>query len=168
MEAAFKRTFGKPGIAVVVCAGLLATTPAAASEAFFMGLGDLPGGSPSSFAAAISNNGSVVVGKSGASTGIEAFRWTQEGGIVGLGFIPEAGESSEAQGLSADGLVVVGVATAPNVFAGKEAFRWTQQSGMVGLGDFAGGTVQSAAFDASGDGSIVVGRGSSGAIPECW
>ncbi len=78
MEAAFKRTFGNPGLAVVVCAGLLATTPAAASEAFFMGLGDLPGGSFFSQAYAVSPDGSVVVGGSMSAAGEEAFRWTRD------------------------------------------------------------------------------------------
>ena len=111
MEAVFKRAFGNPRLAVVVCAGLLATTPAAASEAFFMGLGDLPGGKfnsvVSAYGDAVSDDGSVVVGSSAGVLSREAFRWTLGGGMVGIGNFSSGG-TNEAKGASADGSVVVG------------------------------------------------------------
>ena len=54
-------------------------------NAFFQGLGDLPGGDFKSAAYAISADGSVVAGQSSSASGSEAFRWTLAGGIVGLG-----------------------------------------------------------------------------------
>ncbi len=74
----------------------------------FQGVGDLPGGATSSTAHAISADGSVVVGESESSAGIEAFRWTPGGGIVGLGFLPGGGPPSRARGVSGDGSVIVG------------------------------------------------------------
>jgi len=50
-----------------------------------VGLGDLPGGSFSSYADGVSANGSVVVGYGNSANGNEAFRWTQGTGMVGLG-----------------------------------------------------------------------------------
>ena len=123
-------------------------------------LGDLPGGSFSSGALAISNDGKVVVG-SGTSgrLGREAFRWTEGTGMVGLGELPGGHVGSTAHGVSADGSVIVG--TSGSVFSGTvlddEAFRWTSGTGMTGLGDLEGGDPFSEGADVSADGSIVVG-----------
>jgi len=110
-----------------------------------VGLGDLPGGDVASGAAAVSADGSVVVGgsKSANSNLWEAFRWTEADGMVGLGLLPGASESY-ARGISADGSVIVGS-------SGGKAFRWTAADGMVAL-DF------DSAYDASSDGSVIVGH----------
>jgi len=122
-----------------------------------VGLGDLPGGSFSSFTSDVSADGSVVVGSSNSSNGFEAFRWTADEGMVGLGDLPGGSFSSTAMDMSADGSVVVGWSNSNNGF---EAFRWTEGSGMVGLGDLLGGSF-SFAGGISADGSVVVGSSNS-------
>jgi probable HAF family extracellular repeat protein len=126
------------------------------SEAFrwtqaggMVGLGDLPGGSFSSWAYDVSADGSVVVGSGNTTaSGSEAFRWTRAGGMVGLGFLP-GGTSSSAIAVSDDGSVVVGASSG-------RPFRWTQATGMVAL-DLLPGVRTFGVRGASGDGMIVVG-----------
>ena len=131
--------------------------------ASFQGVGDLPGGSFSSFANDVSGDGSVVVG--GTHTGpelqpyTEAFRWTFDDGMVGLGDLPGGEIASSALGVSADGSVIVG--NSQSDFSPSEAYRWTSSGGMVGLGDLPDGGISSFAWDVSADGSVVVGRGTS-------
>jgi probable HAF family extracellular repeat protein len=48
------------------------------------GLGDLPGGGFFSIARAISADGGVIVGQGTSTSGQEAFRWTEDDGMVGL------------------------------------------------------------------------------------
>ncbi len=57
----------------------------AEAVATFQGLGDLPGGSFSSIAYGISEDGSTVVGQGRSGSGNEAFRWTSGMGMLGLG-----------------------------------------------------------------------------------
>ena len=114
-----------------------------------VGLGDLPEGDFASYAGAVNSDGSVVVGNSKSSNNdIEAFRWTQAGGMVGLGDL--GGGYSQATAVNSDGSVVVGTSKSTNGF---EAFRWTQVGGMVSLG----GSV-SQARGVNSDGSVVVGN----------
>jgi probable HAF family extracellular repeat protein len=110
----------------------------------------------------VSADGSVIVGIGNSYTGIEAFHWTAEAGMVGLGDLPGGGVSSHGHGISADGSVVVGFSGSSS---GSEAFRWSAGSGMIGLGDLPGGTFNSSANVVSADGSVIVGRGSS---TESW
>jgi len=139
--------------------GVWVCSPAMGDEPFFMGLGRLPGAAGSS-AAAISADGSSVVGGSGG----EAFRWTQTEGMVGLGDLPGGDEFSIAAAVSADGSVVVGRSQSAYSSPGEhfEAFRWTEATGMVGLGDLPGGDFNSWAAGVSADGTVVAGRGSIG------
>lgn len=143
---------------------------AQSGEASFQGLGDLPDG-VGSFAMAVSADGSVVVGVGNCnafpniplldtSCG-EAFRWTEDEGMVGLGDIAAGDSASQAYGVSVDGSVIVGLA---NSASGPEAFRW-EDGTMTGLGDFAGGDFHSVALDVSGDGSVVVGQANSNIAP---
>jgi probable HAF family extracellular repeat protein len=114
----------------------------------------LTGGDYSS-ASGVSADGSVVVGYD--SVYRDAFRWTQETGVVGLGSLL-IGDYSRASGVSADGSVVVGN-------SGDQAFRWTQGTGMVGLGYLPGvnGFLGfSTANGVSADGSVVVGYSNGG------
>lgn len=122
----------------------------------FMGLGQLPGGYPSSYAYGVSADGMVAVGRGlDASYGNEAFRWKQTGGMAGIGQRPN-GTGSVAWGASADGSVVVGDGyNAAHYF---EGFRWTQGGGMIGLGFLPGGSTSNA-YGVSADGSVVVGLG---------
>jgi probable HAF family extracellular repeat protein len=131
-----------------------------------IGLGSIHTNITSSFAFAVSADAKVVVGRSiapGAPPGqgsnhIEAFRWTEGGGMVGLGDLPGGRQWSEARGVTADGSVVVG---GGNIGEGvdEEAFRWTEAGGMVSLGNLPGGPLGNQAFDVSDDGSVVVGYG---------
>ena len=122
-----------------------------------VGLGDLDGGVAESKAFGVSADGSVVVGASNSRARVQAFRWTQETGMVGLGYSGWA-KWGEAYGVSADGSVVVGrnVFDSPS-YTHSEAFRWTQDAGMVDLGVLPG-QESSWAFAVSADGSVVVGR----------
>ncbi len=150
---------------LAIAAGLVTALPAAA-QPFFQGLGNLQGAPLSaSHANGISGDGLVVVGSSTtpASLATEAFRWTQQTGMVGLGFLPD-GNASAAYATTFDGSVVVGQSNG----ACNEPFRWilripsTGQGDMAGLGDLPGGPCLAAATGTSDDGSVVVGLASPG------
>src|SRR5688572_2421532 len=93
-------------VALMACAG-----PSHA-EAFFEGLGFLPGESSRESAGLdISSDGLVAVGGCRNDAGhAEAYRWTPTAGMNGLGFLPGATFylNSNSNAVSADGLVVVG------------------------------------------------------------
>ncbi|MDP1658234.1 MAG: autotransporter domain-containing protein [Methylotenera sp.] len=144
---------------------LLAACAAPLPALAFAALGDLPGGSTDSFSIGVSGDGSVAVGRSAGASGIEAFRWTQAGGMVGLGDLAGGSFYSEALGVNSDGSVVVGDSVSGS---GTEAFRWTQAGGMVGLGDLAGGGFGSVAFAVNSDGSVAVGYGTSASGVEAF
>ncbi|MFM9995597.1 MAG: PEP-CTERM sorting domain-containing protein [Phycisphaerales bacterium] len=138
-------------------------------------LGYLNAGNNSSSAWAASADGSVIVGRSGVTSGpaqFEAFRWTQGGGMQGLGFL-SGHTSSWAQGVSTDGTVVVGrsVTWPGGGVLPTQAFRWTPSGGMTGLG-FLPGHNGSVAIGVSADGSTVVGgsfiMGAIGGKPFRW
>ena len=110
-----------------------------------VGLGFLP--SPANLARwsraeAISANGLTIVGSSrsnNSQNGLEAFKWTQAGGMIGLGDLAGGAFQSFAYATSADGSVIVGMATIEGVagpFGGgsaPRAFIWDQQNGMRDL-----------------------------------
>jgi probable HAF family extracellular repeat protein len=128
-------------------------------------LGVLPDGI-SSGAVGVSGDGSVVVGVTESSTEVfEAFRWTQEDGMVGLGDLPGGEVQSAATAISADGTTVVGQSSSGS---GGEAFRWTAANGMIGLGDLLGGLFSSTAWGVSADGSVVVGVSSRPPTPRAF
>ena len=98
-------------------------TAARAREPYFTGLGDLPGGEFLSGAADVSADGRVVIGDSytgrlGHNHNYEAFRWTQDTGMVPLSGLPEDLRVSGAYGLSANTAAAVFVASRA---AGKPA-----------------------------------------------
>jgi probable HAF family extracellular repeat protein len=116
-----------------------------------IGLGFTSGGSYSQ-AFDVSNDGSVVVGRSNS----QAFRWTEATGMIGLGFLPSGGTESIAIGVSGDGNTVVGRNQNNSAGVHIDAFRWTSPTGMQTLGSL--GTRSAAeAWDASFDGSTIVG-----------
>lgn len=80
-----------------------------------------PGWGSVSQALAVSDDGSVVVGFSGA----RAFRWTSSMKMIELGHLPGA-MSSVAHATNGDGSVVVGT-------SGNRAFLWTRSAGMSEL-----------------------------------
>jgi probable HAF family extracellular repeat protein len=131
---------------------LLLTNPV--HSAFFMGLGDLEGGSIGSKARDVSADGTTVVGYSSSVNGTEAFKWTKATGMMGLGDLDGGSFQSFASGVSADGSIVVGHGYTE---IGQRAFVWTMQEGMVDLGYFEGGSPTSWAYGISEDGTIVVG-----------
>lgn len=101
----------------------------------FAALGALEGSTSfESSATGISADGSVIVGTSASSLGVEAFR-IQNGIMVGLGDFstPDDGISfSSAKGVSGDGSVVIGSArTGDALYRG---FRWTAASGFQDIG----------------------------------
>jgi probable HAF family extracellular repeat protein len=132
-----------------------------------VGLGFLPGGGQyGGMAWSASADGSVIVGYSDTSTAfMQAFRWTQAGGMVALPDLPGGNEFSEALGVSADGSVAVGQGTSD---AGIEACVWTTD-GAFGLGSLPGGEYRSQARAISADGTVVVGGSRSELSgPDAW
>jgi hypothetical protein len=91
----------------------------------------------STFAAAITPDGQIIVGNSTSySTNFtsQPFRWTEQTGSVGLGNVP--GFICSATAISADGNVIVGNGSVlTNGAYAWIAFRWTESEGMVGLGE---------------------------------
>lgn len=131
----------------------------------FTALGQLPGGT-SIQPAALSADGSTIVGKASSSTASQtAFRWTPATGLVDLGDLPGGVVDSYATAVNSDGSVVVGHGTS----AGKplptggstaltnEGFRWTAADGLVGLGAMSDSPYGSDARAVSADGSVIVG-----------
>ncbi len=84
-------------------------------------LGDLPGGLSTSQAAAVSADGSIVVGVGNSARGLEAFRWSEESGmrtvqsiLTDLGVDLPGWRLENASAVSADGAVITGRAINPD------------------------------------------------------
>jgi len=122
-----------------------------------MNLGDFPGGYFYSLAQGVSGDGSIVVGSGYTDALWQAFRWTEESGMVGLGALPSSSPISWAYAISADGTTIVGQSSS---FIGGQAYRWTESNGMVGLGLYPG-AIQTIARAVSAHGGVVVGWGQS-------
>jgi len=122
------------------------------------GLGNLASSNPDwtmSSAFDVSSDGSVIVGWSHKDNALrgEAFRWTEESGMVGLGVLPSTGFKSFAKGVSADGSVIAGGGSSGS---GNSAWIWKQETGLVGLGN-----ETMTAYSISADGTTMVGDMSS-------
>ena len=122
---------------------------------------ELPGGGIRGYAAAISGDGSTVVGWTRWTEPQRAWRWNSEGGMVLLGLLRDDDSYSRARGVSFDGSVVVGDSVgrvSPGQTSGltAEAFRWTAAGGMIGLGLLPGASVSTAEVS-SADGSVIAG-----------
>lgn len=129
------------------------------STPMFVPLGDLPGGAFQSSAAAVSADGSTVVGISVSAPNTSSpFRWTSSEGMVA---IDPLGFQGLATDVSADGSVVVG---GTQSLSPEQAYRWTSETGIEGLGVLPERSDFSTAFGVSGDGSTVVGV-STGGLP---
>jgi len=95
---------------------------------------------------------------------MEAFRWTQTGGMIGLGDLPGGGFESYAHAVSADGAVIVGRSWSAS---GHEAFIWDNAEGMRSLKDMLEndlgldltGWILSTAHDITPDGQTILGSG---------
>ena len=171
-DIALQRNEGPMKASRLVCRSLVvwvAVQSTAWGQPTLQGIGFLPGsGSPTySDANGISADGLVVVGRASSATGVDAFRWTVETGIVSLGSLP-GGSGSIAEEVSGDGSVIVGWGASPESGSNVEAFRWTAETGMVGLGDLPGDYFNSRAYGVSGDGAVVVGRSSADPGPEAF
>lgn len=118
---------------------------------------------PISVATDASYDGSVVVGASSSLHGntyvMEAYRWTEEDGLLGLGGLLEGNLFfSFARAISDDGTTIVGYSTSESPNIGAEPFRWTESEDIIGLGDLVPENYDAEACDVSGDGSVVAGR----------
>ena len=137
-----------------------ATRAAPELPLFFSGLGDFPGGLFFSEAAAVSRDGSVVVGSSSNAFGREAFRW--EGGVKqALGVLPGRRRYlSVATGVSGNGQIVVGYGSSTPAPGSNnsdyEAFRW--QTNVLSPLGFLAPYEYSAAQGISSDGLSIVGQ----------
>ncbi|VUD46283.1 Alpha-agarase [Thalassocella blandensis] len=90
-------------------------------------LGNLTGGNNKSMANGITPDGRVIVGYASSDLGHEAYRWTEETGMVGLGKALTSNFMSMGQiAVSADGNVVVGNAS-------DGPFIWTKGLGARNL-----------------------------------
>jgi uncharacterized membrane protein len=134
----------------------------------FAGLSAWPGYSVYAFAEDVSADGSILVGKSDSFNVWEAFRWSQDGGIIGLvGSLGVGYDAFEtwAYAVSGDGTCVVGnmYRKLPGGSNQNDAFRWTTATGIQAIGELPelvpSGLSFYAAEDANADGSIVVGSG---------
>jgi probable HAF family extracellular repeat protein len=128
------------------------------SDAGMTPLGGFAGQPLWSEAAAVSGDGTVVVGQAQGANGMRPFRWSASTGMIDLN-VPGDG-SGMANAVSADGSVVVGSA------AGG-AFIWTPQLGSVNLLSYliqtgaseAIGWQLMSAYGVSADGTVIVGQG---------
>lgn len=127
----------------------LISSAAANPEMSFRGLGDFEGGIFFSRAHGVSNNG-IVVGHGDAPWGREAFRWTDDTGLVGLGDLPGGDFLSTAFAISADGRTIAGSS------GNAEPVAWFDGGPVTQLGVSPG-----RAWGVSGDGSTIVGYGRS-------
>jgi probable HAF family extracellular repeat protein len=150
----FNQAFGisQSGAIVVGTAGTSSGARAflwnSASPASSQNLGVLSGQS-SSGAAAVSGNGSTVVGSSGPF----AFRWTSGGGMVSLGSLPgQVWALGEA--VNTDGTAITGRYNNGSEFG----YRWTQATGMVALPKLSPTTGALRPRAISGDGKLIIGQ----------
>jgi probable HAF family extracellular repeat protein len=135
-------------------AALLGAAPVApAQEAWFRGIGDLPGGLSDSAAAAISAEGGSVAGFSRGTAGLTGFRWRDQEGMAPIGGAPGM-EHCLAKGASRDGSVVVGYLREGRT---EQGFVWTLPLGLRRIGVLLGGD-QSMALAISASGNVAVGQ----------
>jgi uncharacterized membrane protein len=108
-----------------------------ANETIATPLGEFPYGQASG-AVATNSTGSIVVGSVVLAEGEEAFRWTQDSGIVGLGHLPDHVETvyagSVAMATTDDGHFIVGHESVGEY--ATRAFAWTSEQGMQPLDVF--------------------------------
>lgn len=119
-----------------------------------LGDGDLPGGAEIAHANAASADGSVIVGSSYSGSGLQAWRWTEQTGMVGLDYLP-SDYLSGSMDVSSDGSVVVGESQGQDTIT--LGWRWTESKGMQPLGPIPGWSEDSWPLAASADGTVAVG-----------
>jgi uncharacterized membrane protein len=86
-------------------------------------------------AMATNSTGSIVVGSVVLAEGEEAFRWTEDEGVVGLGHLPDHDETLYAASMAVattdDGRLIVGQESVGQYET--RAFAWTHEQGMQPL-----------------------------------
>lgn len=128
----------------------------------------------------VSADGTVVGGEVDTDSDGEAFRWTEETGVVRLGWLPDTVQSdgsnrSVVTGINSDGSVIVGFSGSGsysdinNPENPTRAFIWTEAAGMrdlqqllveqYGLGRALGGWNLWAPEDISANGQFIAGIG---------
>lgn len=134
---------------------------ALAQPAWFMPVGDLPGGYFFSVCNDISADGQLAVGGSAINSAFVsegAFSWSQHEGLTYLGDLDGDPEQSSGDAISPDGTTIAGYGRTSN--QGRLAMRYdTRTSTMVSLGDLPGGTNNSSAYGVSNAGRVIVGEG---------
>jgi predicted outer membrane repeat protein len=116
-------------------------------------------------AAALSRDGSVIVGTVPGTSMFQAFRWTAADGVVPID-TPIPDHQAHARGVSGDGSIVVGFIES-NQDETRDAFIWDASHGMRILQDLLeteygvnlAGWRLLVAWDISDDGTTIVGRG---------
>jgi len=144
------------------------------SSSGMVGLGDLSGGSFHSVATATNNDGAVIAGFSewNSMEGrplFEAFRWTEDTGMVGLGKISSNDEDSFAVSMNGSGTVIVGASGALRTNQ-LTPFRWSDTNGMQSIKEWLTSTGIKAssvldngiAYAVNEEGTMVVGSGTNG------
>ncbi|MDB6009988.1 MAG: Autotransporter beta-domain protein [Gammaproteobacteria bacterium] len=123
-------------------------------------LGRLSGGGNSSYASAISADGTVVVGSANhGNYGQVAFKWKPDTGMVSLDQSFFIRHSAYATAVNYNGSVIVGAWDSAGSGLDR-AFRWTKETGMFTLPE----SNRSRANAVSMDGQVVVGLSGGGAF----
>lgn len=134
---------------------------ALAQPAWFMPVGDLPGGYFFSDCRGISADGQTAVGGSAINNALSsegAFAWRRGLGLSYLGDLEGGAEQSGAQAISPDGSVAVGYGSPAT--AGTVAVLYDLLTGgMTNLGDLPGDSQAGIAYAVSNKGRVVVGKG---------
>src|SRR5688500_13663849 len=92
------------GLIALTLFSLAAGVPALGAT--FTPVGDLPGGDFDSFTTYVSDDGLTIVGFSKSDLGTEAFRWTQDGGLVALSSLTGEAVPTIARAASNSGAIV--------------------------------------------------------------
>lgn len=122
---------------------------ALATWASIQNIPDLPNGTHSTTALAVSSDGTVVAGMSNGGGGFQPFLWTQSTGSVAA-YSNNYPVFGQFNALSGDGSTIAGFYT---ISSGNiQAIRWSASNGLQFLS-----SQYSTANDLSSDGSIVVG-----------
>jgi uncharacterized membrane protein len=122
-----------------------------------------PGSNRISHPAAISTDGSTIVGRLDTDDGGGmAVRWTETGGVTELGNLK--GRPTFASGVSADGTYIVGF---ENFDRGNVGFIWTEDTGLISLGKVAR-THTTEPRAVSQDGKFIVGSSDTASRGFLW
>jgi probable HAF family extracellular repeat protein len=128
----------------------------------FIPLGDLPGGDFLSGAAAVSDNGTFIVGSgvTDFSDDVNPFLWTSSTGMVPLG--PPSARFSAPNAVTDGGNLVVGTHRfeLPDLY--EQAFVWKSSTGLIPLSGLPAGAESTRANDVTPDGKFIVGASSIG------